>query len=1685
MFNFIHIAGTSCFKKLTYSFLIFTFTFFAGDFVQAETLSDNKTELGSFPAPPIAYFTTNKASGCSDPILNFPIIITDESVGATYWRYRIFREATQINEFIYGVQPGPFPYTFTNNTSFPIEYTIELLVKNPANQENFYSRVITVYPSINAQFSQTLVGGAFANPRAVEFTNQSSSNTADNYFWSFGDGGNYSSTLNNEVFTHNFENLTNSSVTYDVSLVAQSSFGCRDTATSQVSVTSYFLPQFDVSHTVGCAPLNVMVTNRSLGNVASFSWTITGPYAVAPVGANTNSFTIALQNPGNTPANYTITLTVTNTGGCVKTLQKVVRVNPQVQVSFTPINSVICDSTEVIFATTLTDPSLPNISYNWNFGDGASSSQKNPTHIFRNMGNSPVNRTVTLSAVSEYGCSGTYTTTVRVHPYTKPEFTVSKAKICSGESITFTYQRMPSISGYAFDFGGYLPNTWPGDASANGTFTKQFINQTGAPRILNVRLTVTNTNGCAKTFTLPITINPEVNTDFIWAGDSPLGCNPLDVNFTNTTEFTGGAGFSGTYYWDFGDGTTSTELSPNHVFNNDNPSSSVPYTVVLTATSIHGCVGVETQTITVQPRLSAEFSIEQPDICVPSFTFYPASPGATVYNWNFDGLIPAETIPNGNTFTRTINPTDPENITTGTITLTVVNAAGCSGVATQPITIYPTIVPSFTVDEPVGCSDLEVTFSNSSTGGVLDYKWNFDDGQTYSTKLKDDFDHTFVNRGSTDRPFQVALTATNANGCSEVHNETIIVHPKVEADFSFTYDDPPCTPFNVAIVNSSLNGSTFDWNFGEALFWEDNITTLKANPEFDITLDNPTDNAIGNYSISVHASTFHALSGLTCEDSKTLPFGEVYPRVVANFGVDVDEGCNALDVQFTNSSTGLGSYSWDFDDGSFSDEEDPSKTFAHINKVSSEVYTVRLTSTNKFGCKNIAERDITVYPLVEAAFALSDDDGCTPLTTYTSNSAVSPVYVYSWDFGDGQTSTLAQPDSVTLVNNIAPLALFKPEITLETSLNQAIYTVGNGCAEIFSKKVTVYPHIFPDFTANLDGCHPLPVEFTNTTETIGGTDNATYLWSFGNGVTSNFTDFSQNYYNPSLTRDTTFTVWLRGYSEYGCADSTFQEVTVYPKPQSIMELVSNYFACSPYEIEIQNLSKGKTFGTTLEFYYDFGDGDDLTTFSGDNIFHNFTNLTDLVEPYTVALFVESENGCQDTSYQTIYVYPEVTASFDFDPGDAACSPFIVSMENSSTNSSFYRWSFGDGVTSNLFEPFHRFVNNTMVDQVFDVSLVAISEYNCKDSIEKQITVYSAPDANFKILPPLKVFPDAQFAFDNITFPSSDSWTYTWTFGDGYGSSDKDPLPHEYSTWGPVEDNFQYLVSLTVENANCSDMHVDFLTLRPPVPIAYFEANDYEACSPLEVYFDNLAEYYYTNPDSTAFLWDFGDGTTSNEKDPVHAFHESGFYNVSLTVFGDGGISTFFWVFRVHENPVAMFTVTPQVVILPDANVHIYNLSENATSYIWDLGDGTIAYTKDVVHSYSEVGEYGIHLTAITDYGCIDTTSVFPAVWVKGAGTIRFPNAFVPSKLGPNGGYYDDVDFSNEIFHPIAREVGEFKMLIFNRWGEQIFESNDIKIGWDGYYKGKLCSQDVYVYRAIGKYSNGYTFEVRGNVTLLR
>jgi gliding motility-associated-like protein len=107
------------------------------------------------------------------------------------------------------------------------------------------------------------------------------------------------------------------------------------------------------------------------------------------------------------------------------------------------------------------------------------------------------------------------------------------------------------------------------------------------------------------------------------------------------------------------------------------------------------------------------------------------------------------------------------------------------------------------------------------------------------------------------------------------------------------------------------------------------------------------------------------------------------------------------------------------------------------------------------------------------------------------------------------------------------------------------------------------------------------------------------------------------------------------------------------------------------------------------------------------------------------------------------------------------------------------------------------------------------------------------------------------------------------------------------------------------------------------------------------------------------------------------------------------------------------------------------------------------------------------------------------VEVKGKGKVEFPNAFTPSLAGPSDGQYDPNSPTNNVFHPQAEGVLDYKLYIYNRWGELMFESKNIETGWDGYFNGKLCPQDVYIWKAEGKFINGKTFEESGDVTLLR
>jgi gliding motility-associated-like protein len=111
-------------------------------------------------------------------------------------------------------------------------------------------------------------------------------------------------------------------------------------------------------------------------------------------------------------------------------------------------------------------------------------------------------------------------------------------------------------------------------------------------------------------------------------------------------------------------------------------------------------------------------------------------------------------------------------------------------------------------------------------------------------------------------------------------------------------------------------------------------------------------------------------------------------------------------------------------------------------------------------------------------------------------------------------------------------------------------------------------------------------------------------------------------------------------------------------------------------------------------------------------------------------------------------------------------------------------------------------------------------------------------------------------------------------------------------------------------------------------------------------------------------------------------------------------------------------------------------------------------------------------------------TVVDAVYASVSGMIDFPNAFTPNTSGASGGAYDPFGFDNDVFFPMHRGVAEYQLQIFNKWGELLFESTDVYKGWDGYYRGILCRQDVYAWKVKARFADGQKYENAGDVTLL-
>ena len=1381
---------------------------------------------------------------------------------------------------------------------------------------------------------------------------------------------------------------------------------------------------FTVDQAEGCSPFELEISNESYG-VEEYSWSM-GDGTVYTTGAS--KFTHTFTNSTDDVIERVIELVGFNAMLCPDTMRTTVKVYPEVHA--VPQADVIsgCAPLEVNFGNLSTGAE----SYEWRFGDGSSSTADTTTHIFHNYSNTEKTFNVVLTARSRFGCESVDTVEIVVQPYIETGFHVDPPVHCHPYPMEVTNTSFGATSyKWSFDNGNSF------EKIEELQFVHLLENQGADPRVYDVWLIGENDYACKDTTTKAITVNPYIKSDF--TADIIEGCNPLVVEFTNNSIN------ADSYLWDFDmDEGTSSEDNPVVVFDNPSLTDTAVFHVNLLASSQYQCADESEIEIRVFPRIRANFTFDYTSFCTPQeVTFYNTSVGGLNYYWDFG---------DGNTSdvdsAQVVHAyhNDTPNEITYPVRLIIENASGCRDIVEREVTIFPQIRAEFDVTTS-GCHPLEVNFENKSHGASV-YYWDFDDGGS-----SQEFEPARIYTNTShfdDEVYQVTLIAESIYGCLDSIVHDIIVHPKPLADYTLS-DLSGCAPLEVGFTENALGAATYIWNFGDGT----PEITNRGNTHHTYIHEGET--------AADFTTRLIAKNNDGCTDTMHINL-QVFPLIKAEIDVSSITGCHPLEVDITNNSSGATAatpYLWSFGDGNLSTSHDTVQNYVFQNDshTQKQVYSVSLRAESFYGCEADTTVDITVYPRPKASFEPDLLEGCSPFPVSFIDASIGAER-YLWDFGDGKYSQRAK-DVSHIFNqpHDQGIGLFDIELFVKNEY---------GCDDTTVRQLTVFPDIKAQFDAVTEGCHPLQVNFNNISL---GVDQ--YTWTMGDGTVLNKTDPDYTYINESFTDIQEYTVDLHTLSSFGCEDQISKTITVYPRPRSDFSMNLSH-GCSPLLVDVENLSIG---GSSFKWNLD-----GATSNTRDTLFsHTFRNLEEEPKDLSVQLITGNEYGCTRQSEKIVHVYPEVAADFTADdPWMAGCSPLDLHFQNLSERAQSYQWIFGDGSQSTSPDPFNIFFTQSTHESNYDVTLLARSVYGCNDSITKLVRVYPVPVADMFVSPHSQIFPSTDVMVENLTSPGS--WEYHWDLGDGtqISTPDNNPVEHNYHWTSGDYATRHYTVSLKVGNDFCHDSISQEIVIQAPHPVVGFEPEE-QGCPPLEVQFRNDTQY------GLEFFWDFDDGNYSSEENPQHIFNDPGEYHVKLLVSGEGGVDSAYQVITVFENPRANFRANPPVVQLPHQAVQMVNLSSMGAYFEWHMGDGNVYYEYEPQHLYETPGEYDVTLIVGTDTDpqCFDEFTKQSAVTAEQPCKIIFPNAFTPNTTGPNGGAYVVNDPANHVFYPVYTGIKDYKLEIYNRWGEFLFRSEDLETGWDGYYRGKLSSMDVYVWKVWVTCYDGTEIYDAGDVTLYR
>ncbi len=442
-------------------------------------------------------------------------------------------------------------------------------------------------------------------------------------------------------------------------------------------------------------------------------------------------------------------------------------------------------------------------------------------------------------------------------------------------------------------------------------------------------------------------------------------------------------------------------------------------------------------------------------------------------------------------------------------------------------------------------------------------------------------------------------------------------------------------------------------------------------------------------------------------------------------------------------------------------------------------------------------------------------------------------------------------------------------------------------------------------------------------------------------------------------------------------------------------------------------------------------------------------------------YVVDANGCATSDTSAHISQPPNYALFDVDT-NAGCSPLLITFTPYLTENTNFYWSFGDSAVANTTgEIAHLYTNNTGAIKTYNVIVYAYHSL-CKDSAETTITVYPEPNLDIDIDSTVIFYPDTII---DITNNTPNYQNFTWDYGDGIVENIIHPVIHAYPGCG--------VYNLTVSASNsygCYDTLRRTITITAFDPVPEFVMDQNEGCAPLNV------QFYNSSSNAQSYIWDFGDGSTSTDINPLHTFIGHGTYMVKLTAIGycDKEKEILKPVY-VYQNPQVDFTIEPDTAGV-DQIVVFNNQTIGGEFYLWDFGDGETSTDESPRKAYKQAGIYDVKLVATSINGCKDSLIKEDAITIISDMFVQFPTAFTP-----NG------DGINDFFAPKMNYVQEAELYIYDRYGNVVFHTRDPEhVFWDGRLpNGKPLPMDVYVWRIVGTFVNGQQFTKHGEVTLLR